>query len=1407
MANYTRKPNYHFKSKHSVGIDKVPAGRMVIVEDFEGDGSMETKTFIKKDHGANSKITASTTIGDALQTTGLKSNVLVEANNTNIVMNSMMTKAEFDKIAEANRDKFAGSGVINYGLYSSINVSEDLWVRHTTSWPGTNSLVLGYPENCCYRKSGRGTKQYPKYNVNGNEIKLAELNWGDGTFATGGVFKFAEASGMIPAITDSTKAPAMKQGDMTILKDLKRNFVPHVASSDDIIHNWTNNGTTERANITKVDNKIVKVQNKSGKQWGYLATNISGKDNYVKLIKGVKYEISFTLTETNDGMKFGTWSTGNNNFRGVVGENKVIYTPNRNEDRLHFYVQAGDNDSYFKIDVTTISIKQAQESPIVALQDIDAGDIKNNCTHFEARSSVSRQDLVFLETWHEDISEKGIVYPFGNVQYRGGDVHGCKGIIDGSFEGADSYSLFGNWQEPGALVGRGYPWEAMSLAEKTAFVGNKDNNIYVDGSKIIQVRYRIRVIKGINNKWHNVLANSSSNSLTAQSSGNWNVNAKGKSCVVPVYNEDISSSWSAKFMTKGHGIDATYADLGLFAMETGTDNDAVQVKIQKEAGAIVQALPIALVQRRNSGVWHETFNPEGTARVYYDGKAVISYLAPEGIIKSTADCFDHNLIATIDITDPTNASRLVNLDDGTDDASKYKATGTMLSKMSGRPDGLYSDEVNERDVEDLRMSAHKKTYEEILDEATTNAINGKVRGKETTKELILNYTVDSKHSTSGSGWYIYCDKNNLNLEVTLDKHNLINIDRRNWTSDLLSRGTLGEKTTAIIYHEDVGYETFGSFYAGNYYFGCSHSEDRSKLSKFANKKGVRIMVFSSLYSKYTQNNTSIACDIIGDPRKLKTRITLDIKSDAVVKITNNQYVLCSDNSSNGGRKGYYYRKIGGDIESIHTNSGDGKPNEEGGHIDFSDDHVWIELSNKGELGGYRKEWMEKGIDGIPLLYDENGENLLPINFDLREITYANNTGKCSNTRLSKRLRHAKTIVILDGEGNTVKTYTKFLGNGHGNDGEYWAVGMDSGHINEQGYNPIKNTVIFDWDQLEKFVTNALDFAIIKVYYETKANFLEIANFARAKASNTVIVDKRHDSAMVPMLINKVPQGRYADTSFKRFSNVSLGVANTQGIISTSHLENNGYPINIGSDLATENFGWDSLVNPVKYLPFLTEADSKARVQFIFKELKFDSQTKYRLPRDGVYANGQYVGGHHRSYTVAVFDKDGNYSEVRSFDVYGNNGNGRQNFKDFVKNIPVGSIVAVSTWDEPANGRDDEHKKLMESIGATRAILDSFNHRSSYALIGIKGSDKGTMLEERYSPRYQAGIVISYTTGDNTIKVVSDNFENKDIFFKNTGSWGDDNKFQVRNKISTLTDDNGNKVLYGQKYMNINYFIK
>ena len=601
------------------------------------------------------------------------------------------------------------------------------------------------------------------------------------------------------------------------------------------------------------------------------------------------------------------------------------------------------------------------------------------------------------------------------------------------------------------------------------------------------------------------------------------------------------------------------------------------------------ALPIALIQRRNMGIFHMTFNPEGCARAYVDGKAVMSYKAPDGTINSKADCFNHTLIATIDITDPTNASRLSNLDDGSDDADKYKQTGLIESKMSGRFDGLYVDEINERDVEDLRMSAHDRNHEELMDEAVKKAVAGEIRGKEKLLKTIHLSTDDA---------YVHTD-NSYYKEINLGSFNNPNIANKGSYNSPIAIGIIITKTGKISKFSEFRNNP-GRLYINSGLFpsdwSSSDYEGHLDIFLFVSK--------SDLY-----NNTLTYTDIIGDPRRLSERVKLVVADDATVDLTKNEYVKCNKDDNNGGTAGHFYRLLGADIAGIHTNSTDGDANAAAGHIDFSDDAVWIDLGTDGSMGGYKQEWLNHGINANPLIVGEKGESLLPVDSHLVTISYANNTGRCSNTKLSRTFASysgVKSVVVIDPNSDTVKSYRSAPGSANGNDGESWAVGMDEGHVNSQGSNFKKNTIILDWDQMEDIVKNALDFAIILVTYEPRARCLSSNADKYAPAlfyKNEAYLTACHN-------------GNYSHMRLIAEDLVSRCLTNTDYTYIAQHLPFTIYGKH-DHNRSLSGDGWAPLITHtaptniadtdvvVKMVPYLTETNSVAKLQFVFKEMKFD----------------------------------------------------------------------------------------------------------------------------------------------------------------------------------------------------------
>jgi hypothetical protein len=323
----------------------------------------------------------------------------------------------------------------------------------------------------------------------------------------------------------------------------------------------------------------------------------------------------------------------------------------------------------------------------------------SNISVIEA-ASLSRQDLVFLESWDEDISEKGnFVYPYGNVQYRGADVDGLSGIADGSFTGADTYSLFGNWQTAGDLVGKGYDWDSLTDAQKAAFAGNPEHNLRKDGDKIIQTRYRVRVVEGLGDEWGNIDTEVGDFQYSYTNSAS----AKGK--LVSTADLRDKEYGANLYQVDDYGIFKAYGQSG--------NNDAIDRTTTNVAyKGRCYAMPIALVQRRNQGAFHPLFNPHGCAfsnnTVNVDGSFwfVSQYALPP---ISTVNAFNY-----ADTRSETGRAQNV-------------LSGSIAQAQSGRPDGKYYDAIYADDIIDLRNSAHDKPKAELLEDIKRSLISGEKR--------------------------------------------------------------------------------------------------------------------------------------------------------------------------------------------------------------------------------------------------------------------------------------------------------------------------------------------------------------------------------------------------------------------------------------------------------------------------------------------------------------------------------------------------------------------------------------------------------------------------------------------------------------------------------------------------------
>ncbi len=325
---------------------------------------------------------------------------------------------------------------------------------------------------------------------------------------------------------------------------------------------------------------------------------------------------------------------------------------------------------------------------------------------------TSRQDLVIIESWHEKISDKGVIYPLGNVQYGGTAYDGVALAINGIAQG---YSAFGEWDN--ATTGNCAVWASLTDAQKATFIQNPENNIYSDNGELIQVRYRVRVVEGLGDAWLNTSHVSSQLGYALTS----RVPIQGDSSVSPSW---VGSGGSNHFYgASGVGE----RNKGEFTAFSGIGS------AQNSHNGLCFAIPVALVQRRNQGAYHPAYNPDGASNLVNaaqtgNGKWYAANVQ-DNKPTSLGDCFE---------------------------PSRFRPSYGDIANggnNNGRPDAKFYDAIYASDVKDLRMSSVKKTANEIREKYKRKAIAGEVRGFEGVPFLVVKYSTNPVSTASTDAVY------------------------------------------------------------------------------------------------------------------------------------------------------------------------------------------------------------------------------------------------------------------------------------------------------------------------------------------------------------------------------------------------------------------------------------------------------------------------------------------------------------------------------------------------------------------------------------------------------------------------------------------------------------------------------
>ena len=478
-------------------------------------------------------------------------------------------------------------------------------------------------------------------------------------------------------------------------------------------------------------------------------------------------------------------------------------------------------------------IQEGQQITLTMVDKVDQNVIIRRNGEFNLIDIVvlERKDIVFIEAWHEDVTETNFIFPYGNVQYQGNSADGISTtVFDHKFydtisgeqaeitNGAKQYcqvyqkgNIVYNYYagtdfDPATdtekkyidstfvddtTIGRGWKFTELTSDERNTIFHNADNNLYYDGETLVQVRYRTRVValnlfknyfKGTSDYMSEGLRFQGKSPVTSRiitrevgeyttADGQGNA-GQPKTETVQVFsggNLIISSNPNSLLYKQGKLFDDA-----LFTVEEPTN---------LSHNGHVYAIPVAIVNRRNQGVYHPDFNDNGTG----------FFINGIHVSEDKEDFVDD--ITGFTLVDE-NGATLQTSSVGRDRKAKfkvmlnwlfskdYKAGGSMVSKTTYRPDGLLYDEINTRDIIDLRIDANDqrkriedlesdviRSFKELSDltketttrfEQTTNYINATanlVYSHITATEASVRKDMDAKDSQLTFG----LDQTNTNL--------------------------------------------------------------------------------------------------------------------------------------------------------------------------------------------------------------------------------------------------------------------------------------------------------------------------------------------------------------------------------------------------------------------------------------------------------------------------------------------------------------------------------------------------------------------------------------------------------------------------------------------------------------------
>ncbi|KAF7770016.1 hypothetical protein PCIT_a2958 [Pseudoalteromonas citrea] len=663
----------------------------------------------------------------------------------------VMTKAQFDALRDIRKKQYAGSGFVEWGkCYQPEGRWSPKWINNglyqsALSTGYANELLMGSQGTS---PQGVSNTDYPESVIDGVTHKLSLINSSnldlmnrikfpaapDGTktydSATGIVTEHASAAEAFEGLVKNGDFRKGDNGDWTVPTGYN-------------ITDGSLNADGTGARYTKVTQGPITIDNGITHKLVVSVNNVSSS--------------SISICATGSPSFTGAWGRINVNA-GETGTFEVEFTPDKST--AYVLVQANTANQIFSL--SSVSVIPATEQVI-----------------------TSRKDLVFLESWHEKIADKDVVYPLGNVQYG---ANSYDGIVLLNNLVAQGYSAFGEWDAD--TTGYGAKWSSLSEANRAKLLANPAHNIYYDpeAKAYIQVRYRIRVVEGLGDDWINLYPTGRYSNVTE-----WSRYGSSSSKRITFVQGNATSISTKVFLSKDHaGSFDRKSDKGIVEAETS----------DYSINSRVMGVPIALVQRMNQGAYHPSYNPMGCSTFISSGGDAAVHWYDEKLNEPnrTSDCFN---VAT----GVYPFTRGVAYGDSNRDFSgKLKQAHVNGSGITGRSDQYkFYDAIYAGQVEDLRLNANKLDMIQLREESIRKAVTGEMRGKGK-----VPFTVFNQGKCLSSGFAIYIHSIN-SLSTLIGEGTYYNA--RKYIS-ALENGAIFEGASIAIKFTDAGDTDLASYAGG-----------------------------------------------------------------------------------------------------------------------------------------------------------------------------------------------------------------------------------------------------------------------------------------------------------------------------------------------------------------------------------------------------------------------------------------------------------------------------------------------------------------------------------------------------------------------------------------------------------------